>query len=244
MARDGADAMLLLWRAVRSDLPPEALGPFRSSGRLAVPDAIAVYKNAYWIRQHECLRELFPRVRARLGEPRFRELVRRYLHAHPSCHPELEWLGAALPGFLAEQAEDDLAGVASIAAYDQALTESFLAADAPSARITDICPASFGASRLRFAPSLRIVAADLALLRTLADEGLEAVGARAVVVARPRYVTTTHLVSREELDLLTHARDGAPIDDLVEHHAHDVTGLHVLLDRWFRRHWIAAIETD
>lgn len=69
-------------------------------------------------------------------------------------------------------------------------------------------------------------------------------GARAAVISRPRFATTTHLVAREELELLGLARAGAPIDDLVGHAANDVTGLHVLLDRWFRRHWIAALATD
>lgn len=241
MSRDH-EAMSLLWRAVRSDLPDAALGVFRSTGPLSAPGAIAVYKNAYWVRQHAALRDLFPRLLAHLGERQFRELVRRYLLARPSAHPELERLGAGLAEHLRrDPAHGELA---QLAALEHAQVESFLEVDAPIARLAEIDPATFAEARLRFAPSLRVVPADPVLLHVLAREGSSAIGAAAAVVSRPGFVTVTHLIAVDELELLELARGGTPIHQLLAHVGGDVAGLHVPVRQWFLRSWVASITTE
>ncbi len=239
---DDMTSLAALWHAVRSDLRVEELWAFRSSGALCVPQAIAVYKNAYWARQHAVLAELFPLVVERLGAVRFRELVRRYLLAVPSSHPELEHLGDRLPAFLRASSDEDLASVAALAGLEQARTEAALSPDDPAAHLTDIVPATFASARLSLVRSLRIVELDVIALSTLHAHGLEVVGASYAVVARPRFAVTTHLVAREERALLAHVARGATMGELLEHLAHDVPALHRPLDAWFRRGWIAAIE--
>lgn len=238
------DAMLRLWRAVRTDLDSSALVVFRSSRHLAVTDAIAIYKNAYWARQHEALRELFPRVVTQLGNQRFRELTLRYLRACPSAHPELERIGAALPAFMREHSDADFARAASVGAYEQALVESFLAPDSRAATLEEIRPHTFAAARLSFVPSLRVVATDSALLHVLTLENHDVIGAHAAVIARPRFVTVTHLIGRDELEVLALARSNRTVAELLDHCDNDVPGLHVLIDRWFRRRWIEAIREE
>lgn len=241
MSHDAA-AMHLLWRAVRSDVPARELGAFRSTGRLAVPAAIGVYKTAYWVRQHAALRDLFPRLSARLGEAGFRELVRRYLLARPSTHPELEHLGAGLAAYL--RGEPALAHLAQLAELEHAHVESFLAPDSPAATFADIDPVRFGAARLELAASLRIVLADGVLLQLLAHEGGRVLGAAAIVVSRPRFATVTHPIAADELALLRLVQGGASIQDLLAYVGDDVAGLHVPLQQWFLRRWIATIATD
>jgi hypothetical protein len=232
---------LELWHAVRGE--PVALGVFRSSGALPVRDALSIYRNAYWIRQYEVLRELFPRVERHRGAVGFRELTRRYLHEHPSIHPELERIGARLPDFM-RGGPPELAAAASIAAYEQALIESFLAADSVTASLADVRPEAFAFARMELAPSVRVVELDAALMRALAAEGKRVVGARGVVLARPALAVVSHFVTAAELELLAHVGRRATIGELVERFDHDVSGLHVVLDRWFRRRWIAALRLE
>ncbi|MFN0249681.1 MAG: DNA-binding domain-containing protein [Kofleriaceae bacterium] len=233
--------MALLWRAVRSDLDVRELTPFRSSGRLGVEAAIAIYKNAYWIRQHECLCELFPRLAQCLGATRFRDLVRRYLLAHPSSHPELEHLGADLPAFLATTPERHLA---CLAALELALLETALAPNSEVATLAAIRPSTFARARLRVVSSLRVVVLDDDALHVLHGESREVVGARAAVTVRAGFVTKLHLISRDEHAALELVRAGKRIGELLDAHAHDVSGLHQFLHRWFARSWFAAIEEE
>lgn len=230
-----------LWRAVRSDLPAAELAPFRTSGRLGVGAAIQVYKNAYWIRQHECLCELFPRLVAHMGSTKFRDLARRYLLAHPSSHPELEHLGADLPAFLRTTADRNLAG---LAALELALVESALSPDSSVANLTAIRPSTFGHSRLRLVPSLRVVVLDDDALHVLHAEAREVVGAHAAVTLRVGFATKMHLIGLDEHAALELVRSGARIDELLDRHAHDVSGLHQFLQHWFARSWIAEIDEE
>lgn len=239
---DDVRALAALWHAVRSDVRADQLGAFRSTGALGVVQAVAVYKTAYWARQHAVLVELFPLVVEHLGAARFRELVRCYLLAHPSAHPELERLGDRLPEFLRRSADEDLAGVAMLAGLEQARTESALSPDDPIARLSDIVPATFVRSRLRLVRSLRAVEIDPVALRALHARGLNVVGASHAVVARPHFAVTTHLVARDEQLLLDRVAHGASMGELLEQVAHDVAALHRPLDAWFRRGWIASIE--
>jgi hypothetical protein len=227
---------------VRSDVAAEVLAPFRTSGAQTVADAIAIYKNGFWTRQYQALAELFPRIVDLLGDASFRELVRRYLRACPSTHPELERLGSALPDFLRTQADPDLARLASIADYEQAHVESLLAADCRLAMVTEIRPHAFANARFELITSLRIVRIEPPLLEVLATQHDCVVGAHAAVIARPHFATTTHLIDREELTMLQLARSGAPVASLLDACGMDVPYLRALLEGWFRRCWIAAID--
>lgn len=233
--------MALLWRAVRSDLRGHDLSPFRTSGRLRVDAAISIYKNAYWIRQHDVLCELFPRLAKELGAPAFRDVVRRYLLAHPSSHPELEHLGTHLPEFLASQPEHALAG---LAALELALVDSALAPNSPVADPAAIRPATFARARLAVSASLRVVILDARALHVLHAEDREIVGAYAAVTVRAGFATRLYLIGHDEHATLELARQGRRIQELLDHHADDVSGLHRFLRRWFDRGWIATIEED
>jgi hypothetical protein len=237
--------MLALWRAVRSDVPDEVLASFRSSGALSVGEAIAVYKDGYWSRQYEVLCELFPRIHEQLGGAEFRELVRRYLRACPSVHPELERLGDALPWFLRAQDDRTLSALASTAIYEHALIDSLLAADSPIAALSEIRADTFGSARLELVASLRIVPIDRELRRVLAAErGNAVVGAHAAVIVRPRFAIHVHFVNRDELRVLDLVRAGATVGELLLACDHDLSHLHALLARWFHRRWIAAIHEE
>ena len=76
---------------------------------LAVADArgsaierLDVYANMYFFRILDALRADYPKVLAVIGDEAFHDLATGYLLAHPSRHPSLRFVGAALPGFVAE----------------------------------------------------------------------------------------------------------------------------------------------
>jgi hypothetical protein len=239
--REERAAMDLLWCAVRSDLPSSELRAFRSSGRLGVGAAISIYKNAYWIRQYEVLRELFPRLERRVGPLPFRDLVRRYLLAHPSSHPELEHLGARLPEFLRTSSERRFA---CVAALELALVESALAPNSAVASVDSIRPATFARARLCLSASLRIVVLDEEALHVLHEDSYEVVGAHAAVTVRSGFATKLFLIGSDEHATLELVRARHCIGELLDYHAHDVSGVHRFLGRWFERGWISAIDED
>ncbi|MGE0548355.1 MAG: putative DNA-binding domain-containing protein [Kofleriaceae bacterium] len=233
--------MSLLWRAARNDVPNDELTPFRSSGRLAVPAAISLYRNGYWIRQYRVLCELFPRLHQRLGPNAFRELVRVYLGCWPSSHPELERIGTALPGFMRNHPDPSISSLTAIATMEQALTESALSIDSPVASVADIVPEQFGESRLVFVESLRVVALDQVVIELLASEGHDVATANAVVITRPDFATVLQFIDRDETNLLQLARAGTSISELLQRCEHDVARMHAWLHRWFARRWLARV---
>ena len=69
--------------------------------------------DAYFARLVECLADDYPCVQYALGEDRFEEIARRYIEAHPSSSPSLNWFGRGFEQFAREQ--DDLEqGIAGI----------------------------------------------------------------------------------------------------------------------------------
>ncbi|HEC20523.1 MAG TPA: DUF2063 domain-containing protein [Gammaproteobacteria bacterium] len=87
---------------------------------------LAVYRNAYYIRLQEALAHDFPTLLAVAGDARFGKLSARFIRANPSRHPSLRDFGRALPGWLREGEEGDLA---EVAALEWAVLEAFDAAD-------------------------------------------------------------------------------------------------------------------
>ncbi len=131
-------------------------------------DALArleVYANAYFARIRDVLAECFPASAASLGEPVFDDLVTAYLLAHPPHHFSIRRVGDALPAFLAS--EDGglpfrrrAPALADLAALECARLDAFDALDSPvlgREALAMLAPERWGALRLRFVPSLRLL---------------------------------------------------------------------------------------
>lgn len=92
----------IFWQSVRTSPGPEEIDScFVTRGSLTGRARIAIYRTAYWVRQVEVLRELFPSVVAALGDGPFAREASRYLQHHPSSGWAIEGIGAGFPKWLA-----------------------------------------------------------------------------------------------------------------------------------------------
>jgi hypothetical protein len=99
-----------------------------ASHTLDAESRLQIYADAYFLRLREVLAEDFPRLAAMLGDDRFTALARDYLRRHPSMHPSVRHVGAALPDFVAA-AGDLSAWAGDLARLERARTDVFDAPD-------------------------------------------------------------------------------------------------------------------
>jgi hypothetical protein len=134
--------------------------------RLTAAGRAAIYADMYFLRLQEVLREMFPRLRALLGDDHFAGLCTDYLDACPSQHPSLRFLGDRLAAFLVGPAERRPrsprlpAWAADLAALEWARYDVFDDADAPlwtTAGLQKLPPTAFATLPLRLAPAHRRV---------------------------------------------------------------------------------------
>jgi hypothetical protein len=90
------------WRSLDAAPDPALIAAVAPAPPLEVEARVGIYAGMYVHRIVEALREDFPRLAAVIGDEPFAALVRRYLARHPSTHPSLRHVGAALPAFLAD----------------------------------------------------------------------------------------------------------------------------------------------
>ena len=105
---------------------------------LATPRAnaarrLGVYADAYRSRLVEALGNDYPALQGLLGETGFDRMMREFVAAHPSRHPNLRWYGGELAGFLTCSARWRRRPLlAELATFEWALGLAFDAADAPA----------------------------------------------------------------------------------------------------------------
>jgi hypothetical protein len=143
---DGDDAMLPL---------------VRDSAREKRASLLGIYRHGYVQRLNEALKVEYEYLLALLGPDEFTAAARAYISAHPSRSPNIRWVGARLPEFLAT-AEPYAArpGIADLAKLEKALNDAFDAPDAEVAspdRLAALPPHEWGRLVLGFHPSVRMV---------------------------------------------------------------------------------------
>ncbi len=135
---------------------------------------LGVYRNAYTSRLIEALKVEYELLRGFLGEKEFAAAARAYVRAHPSHSPNIRWVGADLPDFLATTMPYAKSLViADLARLEKAINDAFDAADSPviGQEVLAGVPAdAWGRLVIEFHPSLRLVS-----LRTNAAAILAAV---------------------------------------------------------------------
>jgi hypothetical protein len=86
-------------------IPERALAAIiGGDARASAVERLDVYANMYFFRILDVLRADYPKLLAVVGDDSFHDLATEYLQAHPSRHPSLRFVGAALPGFVAGHA--------------------------------------------------------------------------------------------------------------------------------------------
>jgi hypothetical protein len=131
---------------------------------LATPQAnaarrLGVYADAYRSRLVEALGTDYPALQGLLGETGFGRMMREFVAAHPSRHPNLRWYGGELERFLARAPRWRRQPLlAELARFEWSLGLAFDAPDAPTATAKEVAgvpAADWPGMRLRLHPSVR-----------------------------------------------------------------------------------------
>ncbi|HET7203750.1 MAG TPA: DNA-binding domain-containing protein [Steroidobacteraceae bacterium] len=129
---------------------------------LAATDRVAVYRNNTRQFFRTALALTYPVLLRRVGEQYFRQLAHEYREAHPSRSGDLHWVGATFPDWLAARLQQgDYAWLADLARLEWACEEAAAAAVEPAVSVGAlgaVPPEALDGARLRFQPSLRLVA--------------------------------------------------------------------------------------
>jgi hypothetical protein len=253
-APDGVEKGLAALGLPRADLESAIAGDARASA----VERLDVYANMYFFRIRDVLRDYFPKLAAVLGEAAFHNLAVDYLIAHPSRHPSLRYVGAALPPFLAgHPLAAERPWLSELAALEHARLDVFDRADVPlqtREALAALPPDAFAELALPLIPAHEVVPArhQVDRLWRIVDAGetaFEPPPARpghALLVWR-RGVTVYHRpVEPPEADGLALARDGASFGSLCAELARDADPAQAaqraaaLLGQWLADELLAA----
>ncbi len=233
--------------------------------RVSPHEQAEIYRDQFWLRHRDSLREDFPALAYLVGDESFEALARAYLLACPPDSYTLRDLGLRLGDFAAayDGFDPELAGPArELACFELSFVRAFDAADvAPLTveRVTALPPDQWPGARLGIHPHLELFALEYPIfeLRPSLRAGLEPdrIIARApafVAVWRASDKTVYHRVlAPTEHALLTALRDGLPLGDACNRAARELSepeqeALLAALSRWFRNWgeagWIVSLD--
>lgn len=223
-------------------------------------ERLGIYAFGYGQRLREALRIEFPGLAAMAGNEAFDELLDGYIHACPSRHPNVRWMGRDMTDWLARDdhysARPELAAMARL---DWALSTSF---DAPDVASIDssalglIAPEHWPDLRFDIHPSVQTMPlpwnVDAIRLAIGDEEGssptLERVGGVELVTWRKDFgVRYRHLDTDEAAALAAVKADGTFGEVcalLCEWHAEDAVAARAvfLLQRWIAASWIVGVH--
>lgn len=226
---------------LQPDAPtPETLldGLGRPAGR-----RFSVYRNNVAVALTEALIDGFPACHILLGDQTYRAMAGQFLRQHPPDSPVMARFGATLPAFLDTAPQlTRMRWIGDLARLEMALRDSYHAADATplsAEALAAIPPADLGDTRFGLAPALRLVTSDwpvLSIWRRALDPSRPVAARRpeAVLVVRPDFDPTPHLLAAGDGVFVTSLRDGATLGDAAEVAAkatpeHDPTAILTLL---------------
>jgi hypothetical protein len=190
---------------------------------LSASERARIYSDMYLFRLVDALREDYPLLARLLGDEEFSSLCAAYVRAHPSRHPSLARLGAALPGFVRDRA-GARADLADLAALEWARAEAFVAPDAVP--LDETALRSLGedaaSARLVLVPSVRLLslgydaAALWADLEAAREPGPPRPGPGSLLVWRKGFEVFHAEVSPEELAALSAVQREATLGEACE----------------------------
>lgn len=232
-----AETQKLFWDLLQGAERP--LDAFLGSPALPAAERIAIYARMFLHRQVDALRETFPKVVAAMGDEAFFETASRYVHTHPSEHPDLGQLGRRFAEFLDRGDLRDLARLewARARVFDAPPAES-MAADAFAALAQD--PIAFMHHRVRLVPALSLLDLDHDV-GPLWDEVAPTapVCATRLVVWRAGFEVFHVAVADDEMGALRLAIDGAPLGDVLGALQRPERAAEALQE-WLAEGWLAA----
>ena len=232
-----AETQRLFWELLQGTEGP--LDAFVGSSALPAEERVAIYARMFLHRQVDALREMFPKVVAALGDEGFFEVAARYVHDHPSEHPDLGQLGRTFAAFLERPDLRDLAKL------EWARGEVFEAAEAAPlspeefARLAQDAD-TFMNRRLQLIPALRLLELEHDVGQ-LWDESAKTAGPRQirVVVWRSGFDVFHVQVDADEARAVQVAADGAAVGEICGVFG-DAARAADVLQGWLAEGWIGA----
>lgn len=119
----------------QEDIYPEIV----STEKMSVSTRLNVYRDAYYLRLLDVLREDFSALATWMEEENFQQLIYQYIHAHPSSFRSIRWVGKELVSYMRNQVIYALRPeYIEMAQFEWLLTIAFDSADSPLLSIEDI----------------------------------------------------------------------------------------------------------
>jgi hypothetical protein len=149
-----ASVQRIFWELLRGEERP--LDAFVGTAELPARERVGIYARMFVDRQVDALRETFPKVVGALGDEPFHAIAAKYVHEHPSEHPDLGQIGRHFAGFLQR------ADLADLARLEWARGEVFEAPAGESLSPDDFAalaqdPAAFMRRQVRLIPAVKLL---------------------------------------------------------------------------------------
>ncbi|MFY0597606.1 MAG: putative DNA-binding domain-containing protein [Cognatishimia sp.] len=185
----------------------------------------SVYRNNVAVSLTEALETGFPVIAKLLGEANFKPIAGLFLRQSPPSAPVMMHYGAALPQFLREfEPLKHLGYLGDVAEIELALRRSYHAADStgvPGDALAQIAPESLPNVRMTLAPSLEVLRShwpiyDLWAYNTYEDHPKPQAQAQTVVILRPEFDPTPHLLPAGGATFITAINKGETLGQAAE----------------------------
>jgi hypothetical protein len=209
-----AEIQLALARRILGGDAPELDAWIAVPRGVDAAERLSAYTNGYPARIEESLREMYPALLHILGDRTFAELAERYLPHVPADEPNLNFVGSALPGFMAQDLlTRDLPFLPDLARLEWAVNDCFhahLADPFDATACADWTPEGWSRVCIDFQPGVALVRSPwpvhaLRECRHVAREDVDV-----DLVDRPENV----LVHRADLEVVTRAVEDAEAEAL------------------------------
>jgi hypothetical protein len=222
--------------------------------RLTAVEQVDVYREQFFLRHVDALREDFATIAHLLGDDAFEKLAHDYLEKHPPSTFSLRDLGAAFPAFVADDAL-----LSDLARLEWAFVEAFDAKDAPPFEPSSIATASEDAwpgARIELQPAVQLLALGhaahdyrAAVKRQDAPERPSPAPSFVVVYRGPSSLSYID-IERDAFELLAALARGTPLGEACELAARasgaELPAFQEKLGGWFaewtQRGWIARVD--
>lgn len=127
--------------------------------KVGVNKRLSIYYDAYRLRIIEALATAYPKIKALVGDDKFKSIALEYINKYPSTVPNMRWYGAHMrEHLLYSLPEHPIA--AEMAEFEWALSLAFDAEDAAELSLQDLVeipPERWNALQFRFQPSIQMI---------------------------------------------------------------------------------------
>lgn len=219
-------------------------------------ERVEIYARMYLYRLVDAIAEDVPHTSRVLGHEAFVELVRAYLHEHPSRSPDIGQVGRHFGAWL-RSLRALRADLPDLALLERARSEVRTALDAPLAgaeELQSLNPDALPGARFYFSPSLRVLRLQhdvRKLWDVLEEDGGEVPepmpGPTTLAVWRQEFKVFHTGLSEPEARALMVAREGGTLEDVCATFAGEPDPAHAAFKTvlsWFADGWVAAVTSQ